>query len=70
MDDRKISRNYLISIGFDVVIDKGSTNGVIRTAVNVTAVTAFAVCLLIELKRRIWTDIFDVFCSGKYEIIK
>lgn len=43
------------------MIDKRSTNGVIRTAVNVSAVRTFAVRLFVQLKRCIWTDIFDVF---------
>ena len=57
----ELSRTYPVRIVFVLMIDKWATNWMIRSTVNISTVRAFAVSLLVKLKCRVWTQIFDVF---------
>lgn len=50
-----------MSIGLGVVVNKRSSDRVIRSAINVSAVRTFTVGLLIQLEGCVWANVFDVF---------
>lgn len=53
----------MITLRLDIVIDKGTAHGMIRTAVDIATVRALAVCLLVQLKGGIGTDILNVLIA-------
>lgn len=63
------SHPYVVIV-LDIVIHEWSTHGMIWSTINISTVRAFAVCLLIQLKRCIRANIFDVFCARGWEEAK
>lgn len=53
----------MITLRLDIVIDKGTAHGMIWSAVDIAAVRALAVGLLVQLEGGIGTDILDILIT-------